>query len=294
MLKLMVALAAPLAVALSANVALAQTPGAPTTQPGILVAPAPAPPPAAIDFSIAPRFWYLFSSGGFPKPASSLSLTSNPQFELPMAGATVSARPAALPDTTFLLTFLYGQSTVDADSLCVLAQCNSATPVNALNSMESLHDNRYDTELLVQTGIPNTPAAWIIGGRWEHEDLHGSATFTTVPTVGAPSVTTAPESSWSNFISIKGGLTGAEPISADGNLRFFGNIMVLGGIANTADGNWGLVGPDVSVGIQYAFSSSIVADLRYRAVVDFFLGAPAGSAKYGITQGPMIGVNFKF
>jgi hypothetical protein len=85
-------------------------------------------------------------------------------------------------------------------------------------------------------------------------------------------------------------------LTADNSLTLFGNIMAVAGFASsTGPSNYGVVGPDASIGLQYAFSPTITADVRYRAMVYFYFDQPLGfSTNYTIYQGPMIGINFKF
>src|SRR5438270_5844393 len=106
------------AVALGAGPAPAQT----------LVSPPPVPASALsepifvhpnVDLQFTPRFWYFFGSLGTPKPAPATAASvESPEF--PMAGASLSARFAALPETTFVLTGLYGRAEVKASFFTVL------------------------------------------------------------------------------------------------------------------------------------------------------------------------------
>jgi len=95
-------------------------------------------------------------------------------------------------------------------------------------------------------------------------------------------------------------LAGAVSLTADNRLRLFGNIMAVAGFASPSSStssppNYGVVGPDASIGLQYTFSPRITADARYRVMVYFYFDQPPGfPTNYTIYQGPMIGVNFKF
>jgi hypothetical protein len=91
-------------------------------------------------------------------------------------------------------------------------------------------------------------------------------------------------------------LAGALPISPTGDLRIFGNGMVVGGVFHSTGGgaDLGLIGPDMSVGIQYLLTPTIVFDARYRALVEFVTNPSSGGAKYVVNQGPLVGLNIKF
>lgn len=168
--------------------------------------------------------------------------------------------------------------------------------------------DRYDIELLAQTQIPDSNFGWIMGGRWEHDGVK-SRNFTTnvasqdLPNIGVKAGQVFPGFSSINvdFDTITGklGATAVAPINEAGTLRFFGNAMLSGGvrILDLTPGRsftYGVIGPDISGGIQYALSSNMVADLRYRANIFFDLGGPTGSQREVIDHGPMASLNIKF
>jgi hypothetical protein len=250
-----------------------------------------------IELQVGPRFWYLWSTSGFPNPTNPAIVSTNSTNAFPMAGGTLSARLRALPDTTFVLSVLYGTSNASNDSLLV----NPNPPTPSITSARTTQDiKRLDVEFLGLTSISDSPWAWIWGGRFEHNDsntnsLQTSAFLNPLVVGGPVSIKTQ---ATSNFYTLKGGMTGAVPISESGNLRLFGNIMVLAGVNSVSgpgqSGLPGVVGPDLSVGLQYVFSPTIVADIRYRGLVQFFVGAPTGSRDFTVQQGPMVGLTYKF
>jgi hypothetical protein len=245
-----------------------------------------------IELQVAPRFWYLFASPGVAKPTTPFSVTTNSAFPIPMGGGALSARLSALPDTTFVLSGVYGRSNLSNNTL-------SVTP-STITSLQSKSDiNRIDFEFLALTSISDSGWAWILGGRFERDALKTNFLTTSAMTTpfapGVPVTTTSATRRFtSDTASIKGGISGGVPLSASDDLRLFGNIMLLGGIDFANGASPGVIGPDSSIGLQYAFSPAIVADIRYRGIFEFFIGAPKGFAEYALNHGPMVGLNFKF
>jgi hypothetical protein len=242
--------------------------------------------PGIAEIQFSPRFWYLFESYGQPnRRISPNSFATNNGDEFALGGASVSARFNFLPETIFVLTGLYGTNGPAP------AQNESFTESPPSVLQNTNNTNRIDIELLAISKIPNHDWAWIAGGRFErHDDTFTNTLF-------------LPNSPPSNFkttgsvslYSGKAGLLAGVPLTADANLRLFGNIMAVVGVGSESAGpNFGFVGPDASIGLQYTFSPTISADMRYRVFVYFPFSAPPGTPSYVVYQGPMIGVNFKF
>src|SRR4051795_8242141 len=72
-----------------------------------------------IELQVGPRFWYLWTTSGVPKSTNLASVSTNSFNTFPMAGGTLAARLRALPDTTFVLSAIYGTSNASSDSLLV-------------------------------------------------------------------------------------------------------------------------------------------------------------------------------
>src|SRR5436305_1002749 len=102
----------PLAILFAANAELAFA----QVQPDVLPAQTVAPPLQStwaipgVTLQFAPRFWYLFATAGEPKQ-NNFVVSHNSDSEYPMAGFAASANFAGLPETTFVLTALYGEAT---------------------------------------------------------------------------------------------------------------------------------------------------------------------------------------
>jgi hypothetical protein len=289
---------------------------APPTSPGKPVPPPPGAPsgesvliPGIAEFQVSPRAWYLFESFG-PRQQNPInsSVTNLSSDEYLLGGASVSARFTSLPDTTFVLTGLYGTNAparLKTESAGFASTVVDGTLFTGTAASEATFDTRrIDIEFLAQTVIPDTDWAWIAGGRFEHHAdtiTGGQANFMTSSSVLAGTFTSSTVSPVNETASIgiytlKGGLAGVVPLTADNRLRLFGNIMAVAGFASPNPGpDFGVVGPDASIGLQYSFSPTITADARYRVMVYFLFDLPRGAnPNYVIYQGPMIGVNFKF
>jgi len=298
---------------LMASAALGQITAPPPGGPGVAAPPegAPAaPPPAAAsdepvlvpgiqEITVSPRAWYLFESFGSSKQNA---LGSD---EFMLGGASVSARFTSLPQTTFVLTGLYGTNSpspikTQSSSLSSVPFDGGTAFINT-STNTTIDTSRIDIEFLGVTAIPDSDWAWIVGGRFEH---HASTTTgTSVQNVLTPFGASPPlPFSFRTTDSIgvytaKGGLAVSVPMTADNRVRLFGNAMALLGFASPSGSpDFGVIGPDVSVGVQYFFSPTISFDARYRVMVYFLFSQPrtASTTNYVVYQGPMMGVNFKF
>lgn len=257
--------------------------------PGDVSAAEPVSPTPATEFQLGPRFWYSFITSGVTKSTTPTVISTNAGSAYPMAGLVGSARFSALPDTTFVGSALYGKAQFANTAFAFINPSNVAATAN------STHANREDFEVLGQTLIPNSSWAWIGGVRWEHNafSVHNTITpFTGV--LGSPTFLNVTSSA--NIATLKGGVAGAVPLNAAGDLSLFGNIMLMAGAAVSSAGpNTGIVGPDLSIGLQYTPVPGISIDVRYRALIEFIVAQPSNSSSnYGINQGPMISANFKF
>jgi hypothetical protein len=236
-----------------------------------------------IDITVSPRFWYQYSisDNGKPVRGASAVQTGN-TVTIPMSGLAVSAKHAALPDTSFILSALYGRGKEEIHPLVV-----GDTQVGSGSSRV----HRYDIELLAQTAIPDTNWGWLIGTRYEQEST--ASTVITFPAGGPPTQSDAPGAL--KHYTIKVGMAGAAPIGAT-DFRMFGNFLAFGGpeTATKQGVVAGLLGPDLAVGVQYQIGSALSLDLRYRAIVSFLIGAPPGVGSYYLTHGPMLGLNIHF
>jgi hypothetical protein len=272
--------------ALTAGQALGQT----AAQPPLAVAPAGETilKTPDVELQFGPRFWYLVEANGLFNPPNPAFINTTQSITFPMAGATLSSRFSTLPDTTFILSALYGKTTFSVVSNCVGCKNGSPAVITDTNNV-----NRYDFELLAQTAVPDANWGWILGARLEHESVGMSeATTSFNPITFFPSTKT---SGASNIGTVKAGIAGAIPMTTSGDLSFFGNIIGLAGVRSIPSRDDFLIGPDMSIGIQYVVSpaSGIVASLRYRALIEYFPGGNAG-VKYAVSQGPLIDLTFKF
>jgi hypothetical protein len=258
--------------------ALAQPPAeqAPTLIPGV-------------EIQFTPRFWYSQESeqpftyaaipGGHVVGTSS---TAN----YPLFGGSLSARFFTLPDTTFIFSGLYGTDSVTT----ALISTGGTTAIQHEGSQ------RIDLEFLASTAIPDTTVSWLAGGRFEDNFQNITASRSdNLPPGGF-----AGNNQSRQIYTLKGGFAGYIPLTASGNLRLYGNGLALVGLADQ-NFNGGMpsvqravIGPDISTGIQYIFSDNVSVDLRYRAVVNYFIDAPKNFPTYSITQGPMVGLTIRF
>lgn len=273
------------------------TPPAPPVQP---LAPPAAPVGSDLELQFTPRFWYFFSTGGGTPNSVPNTVSKLNEYEYPMGGATVSVRSAQLPSTTFLLTGLYGTSNQRTNQACVgLSSCSQlGLGTNlAATANTSLAAGRLDLEFLAQTTIPETNWAWILGARLERTTLSGIESGQGFSQLGAP-IAGRQRIDFTAYVpTAKFGLAYAVPLSPTGDIQAFANGMMVAGFATDTTKNaevTGLFGPDMSVGVQYALSSSVNFDARYRALVLFTPGHPAGGDAYAINQGPLIGLTVKF
>jgi hypothetical protein len=264
------------------------SPGEPVLVPGIA------------ELVLSPQAWYLFESFGSGKQNPS----NSDQFML--GGASVSARFTALPQTTFTLTGLYGTNAPDRlknqTSTFFIGPSDSGTVAANFATTTTTNTSRVDIEFRGVTRIPDSDWSWIAGGRFEHH----ASTYTGTQAINGiftSSGVTQPVSASSPFrttdaigvYTAKGGLAVSVPMTADHRLRLFGNAMALLGFASPSAGSdFGVVGPDISVGLQYSFSPSLSADARYRLITYFLFSTPPNSASYVIYQGPMLSVNYRF
>jgi hypothetical protein len=282
----------------------------PSAAPAALPAGAPSGEPVLIpgvaEFQVSPRAWYLFESFG-PRQQSPFKVTNLSSDEYLLGGASISSRFNSLPETTFVLTGLYGTNAparLNTESSGFSSNLADSTLYTATQAVQAtFNTRRTDIEFLALTSIPDSDWAWIAGARFEHHATTITGTAATFQTATEPAGTSTSSTSEpirkGNIISIyslKGGVAGAVPLTADNRLRLFGNIMAVAGFASPSPGvNFGVVGPDASIGLQYTFSPTISADFRYRVMVYFLFDLPPGAEpNYVVYQGPMIGVNFKF
>jgi hypothetical protein len=241
--------------------------------------PAPISPLAQVEFTA--RAWYVFESFGQPiRRQNPLSFQTNNGDEFALGGGAVSARFTALPETTFILSGLYGTN-------------DPAPAVNANSGgfTVTTHTERVDAEFLAQTAVPESGWAWIVGGRFERHDSTNKA-FRTPPITSSDAI---------NIYTFKGGVTGAVPLTPDGGLRLFGNAQIAAGgtTFQSATPGFGVVGPDLAMGVQYSLSPDFTIDARYRGMIYYLFNTArslevAGAPKYVVYQGPMIGLNVKF
>jgi hypothetical protein len=266
--------------------------------------------PGIAEFVLSPRAWYLFESFGSSKTNAA------PSDEYLLGGAAATALFTSLPQTRFVLTALYGTNSpspkVGESFLFQTASFDGDTAFSNTSTTTTAHTRRLDLELLGVTEIPNSNWSWIAGARFEHhlDTVTNGSTVTgavispvLLPNGTATTISTPFFNSFSTrsvgYTSIytgKGGLAYSMPLTADNNLYLFGNAMALLGIGNNGPPvDYGVVGPDVSVGFLYKLSDQTSFDFRYRAMVYFLFATPPGtSVKYAIYQGPMVGINIKF
>jgi hypothetical protein len=281
-------------------------PGAPSGEPVLI--------PGIAEFQVSPRAWYLFESFGPRQQIPTNSFIANTNVgsdEYLLGGASISARFNSLPQTTFVLTGLYGTNAPaplkQEATVFALTSANGSLSTSTTAEQLTVNTSRIDIEFLGLTAIPDTDWAWIAGGRFEHHadtvtgtieqflTTAGPAGFATNSVVSPISMTGS-----TSIYTAKGGVAGRVALTADNRLILFGNIMAVAGFANqqspSSPGfNYGVVGPDASIGLQYAFTPTITADARYRVMVYFYFDQPSQFfPNYTIYQGPMIGVNFKF
>src|ERR1051325_7371748 len=147
-----------------------------------------------------------------------------------MAGASLSARFAALPETTFVLTALYGQADLHSN----LAAFQSAPPgLNVIAQRTSEHDNRYDIELSAQTAMPDTRLATIFGLRLELDNASFKGTQASM-IGGVTSVSPIDFLISQKLATARAGIAYSIPLNEAGNLTLFGNFMLLGGILSSS------------------------------------------------------------
>lgn len=253
---------------------------------------APVSSPIA-EFQVSPRFWYVFTSNGPPIGKSNpLAFSTSNGAEFALGGAAISLRFNNLPDTTFILSALYGTN----DPSPPKNQFLLVSPAGAFSTTVTTHTNRLDLEFLAQTAIPQSSWAWIAGGRFErHEVTLDVRNLASSGLKGPVVASTGTSSGASSNFTLKGGIAGALPLTQDGRLSLFGNIMIAAGVSATDGGpDNGIVGPELGLGLQYAFSPTISADVRYRGIIYYLFDAPPSLPQYVVQQGPMIEAKIKF
>jgi hypothetical protein len=220
--------------------------------------PAPSEPVTAIpgvEFQITPRFWYSWETTENLPSLTPFAVTQTTNFEFLLASAAVSARFLQLPDTTFIFSGLYGTSTEENN--VILLSPSLATVVT-----QKIDIARLGPELLAQTAIPNTNFGWIVGGRSERGvvSFFSNVQESTVPAgivLTFSSVLKGSVNAWTGKV----GLAAAVPLTPSGDLRFFANGLIFGGLsfASKEFGSavCGGLGPDMSVGLQYRLSPSV-------------------------------------
>jgi hypothetical protein len=252
--------------------------------------------PGIAEISVSPRAWYLFESFGSGKQNA---LGSD---EFMLGGATFGARFNALPATTFNLAALYGTNAperlVSQSSNFTILSSDGATTFTNTSNTTTVNTRRLDLEFLGITAITDT-WAWVAGARFEnHASTNtGTTVESKLSTSNGLTITPTPTRSTDRIsdYTVKGGLAISAPMTD--RITLFGNALALLGFATPSgpSSDFGIVGPDVSVGLKYDFSSTISADFRYRTMVYFLFGTPHGTGtNYVIYQGPMVGLNFKF
>src|SRR4051812_32277326 len=67
---------------------------------------------SGIDITVSPRFWYVYEIAASGKPQGPVVQQGN-ALTIPMTGLAFSAKHAALPDTAFVLSAIYGRGRLE-------------------------------------------------------------------------------------------------------------------------------------------------------------------------------------
>lgn len=224
--------------------------------------------------TVTPRVWFAFgdvADGDWYNAES---------FSIPMYGATVSMAPSFMPNWSFLLTGLVGES--DGDFTATGGASGSADY------------ERDDIEFLIRYTIPRTGLSFFFGPRyvnWQTE--HETPAWGNYKTEDKSEI-------WAAEVGV--GYVSA--IGESGKHRFFSNITL--GIA-FIDWEWKSNDPserdesgsdsqpmvDLNIGYEYLFTNSASLSLRYRLFTlreenDF------GYDRWTTFHGPEIGISFRF
>jgi hypothetical protein len=256
------------------------------------------------------------------------SYSSNEPITL-MKGGVINISPQLLPDTTYTLSYLRGDSTFESsyiDNVTCFVSCNSPNiSAGVVGGSVNQVDNRYtrnDIEALAQTCFTNPDLSnfsWIAGFRAELSDIAQDVAGISPSPANPYSYTRYTQHVDYNFYSVKGGFGYALPISASGNHELFGNFLGVFGVnnvsasgvpvSNTMSGSLVFghttydsfrIGNDFAVGYQYRWSDRLTFDVRYRALISYIFATPTtqifGSQrdKFYVQQGPMAELTWKF
>jgi hypothetical protein len=255
-------------------------------------------------FNISPRFWYFldsFSTGNMKTGGGTTFLETSEPFNIPMFGASISAVMPALPTTSFTLTALYGTASNDIFAYGGAIVSPDTVKFETQNVDADLR--RLDVELTAQTPITES-IGWLAGVRYERVRIDFVSNFN--QTFGGPGgVSIAPPFSIPfedgyDLYSIRGGIAGAAPITANRQHRFYGTFMGFAGYRNPVidtpnryDSAY-FAGPDISVGYQWSVNELTAVDLRYRMIAFFPLTGAGSLSEPKLTHGPSLTVSFTF
>ena len=263
--------------------------------------------PPSIELTVAPRAWYLFESFSQPirRNNSGNFITSNGD-EYFLGGGAITATLASLPATTFTLSGLFGSNAVgpEFNQMSMVIPPGNGAPFSTVANTDIVNKtDKIDIEFLAQTAVPDSDWSWIVGGRLEHRDIKISSTTTINPAeiVMLPAMFSTQNSSVDAYTG-KIGLGWGVPLTAAGNLSLFGNGLIDAGVVHSSASanvpDFGVIGPELSIGIQYAVTPNINFDARYRGIVYFAFGTASRVEsqipRYTVYQGPMVEVSFKF
>lgn len=220
-------------------------------------------------FSITPRTALRFLTGhDFSSDPSYLETTEEPMYWT--NGITASITSPWLPNTSLLVTGLYGEENSHATAIAT-QPIPGVTGANLAFPVKMKYDSQLlDFEILARTEISDTNAYWLAG--FQYIGLDTDFTITS----GAPIFNGKTKRNQTSDTYLgKIGLGGYFNLSENGRHRIFSNVMLAAGFLDQNTGitpseAWVGFGGDINVGYQWIINDSVSISPRYRAQIIYW------------------------
>ena len=255
--------------------------------------------------TVSPRIWNFYDNRatgfsdsdviviGNDSSVQELRTRTANQVNINLFGGSLSVRNSVYSNWQFTATGLYGEDTNTTGSTTI----DRSGGTNLLTvTQETNNINRLDTEFLLQRRFENRPEFSIIGGiSYSQSDIDSDGFFETTEITAANDVIETNGVADYELTVREFGLRlgGGAIASVADNQLVYANAMVVLQQDSIGDvtGNSGpssarfrsgggqvySVGPDISVGYSYAFSSKVSAIVRYRLKANFPFEATGSS-----------------
>lgn len=242
-------------------------------------------------FSVTPRTAVRFSS------VPNFTNTNSQQFSQEDAtywvnGLTISVSTPWFPNTSFLLSGLYGQ---DDGKRIILARAPPPNPPFAITENSTYDSELFDFEFLARTRIRDTNANWLLGFQYAKQKFDYKNQLGVFP-FGRNSQLAA------NLFLLKAGLGGFFNLSGNGYHRVFSNFIAGGGVNRIETDEFendtlGSVAADINIGYEWVIDQTFSLSGRYRGQFAYNFGGSDNTLinnEFVILHGPELHFTARF